>query len=61
MVIVPNELRDEINRYLDRAYVDAPEAAVDREKHYAIMLDYFDKHGALPPSISFRKILGACK
>ena len=48
LVIVPNTLRDAINEKLDRAYVDCPEAAVDRDFHYHRLLEYFDEHGQLP-------------
>lgn len=47
-VIVPNSLRDAINEKLDAAYLECPEAAIDRENHCRAMLEYFDEHGHLP-------------
>ena len=48
MVIVPNSLRDEINAKLDAAYVEFPDAAVDREIHYHELLRLFDENGRIP-------------
>ena len=48
MVIVPDSLHEAINAKLDAAYQEAPEAAVDREAHYAALLNYFNEHGHLP-------------
>lgn len=48
MLIVPDALRNEINRRLDAAYAETPEAEVDREQHYAVLLRYFNDHGVLP-------------
>jgi len=55
-VIVPNELRDAINRQLDEAYDETPAAAVDREAHYAAILAHFDEYGRLPSTISFEPV-----
>ena len=48
IVIVPNELRDAINRALDCALEDCPEAERDRESLYHQLLEYFDEHGSIP-------------
>ena len=48
IIIVPNALSDAINEQLDAAYLSCPGAAIDREQHYQIMLNYFDEHGTLP-------------
>ena len=55
LVIVPNVLRDRINKALDAAYQDCPQAEVDREAHYSALLNYFDEHGNLP-EITFERI-----
>lgn len=56
IVVVPDELRDEINRRLDEAYVVTPEAAIDREMHYQTLLVYFDEHGTFPTNIGFARV-----
>ena len=48
LAIVPNSLRDEINEKIDVVLLECPEAAVDRDHFYQIMLNYFDEHGHLP-------------
>lgn len=48
IVIVPNSLRDAINEKLDAAYLEVPEAAIEREFHYHALLDYFNDYGELP-------------
>ena len=48
IAIVPNVLRDEINKKLDEAYLQIPEAAVDRDHHFRMCLSYFDDNGVLP-------------
>lgn len=48
MVIVPDSLRAAIDAKLDAAYAEVPEAAVDREEHYSVLLGYFYEHGRLP-------------
>lgn len=48
LVIVPNIVADQINEKLFLAYQDCPEAEIDREYHYQLLLEYFDKHGHLP-------------
>jgi hypothetical protein len=55
-VVVPDTLRDAINRQLDEAYEITPGAAVDREAHYAAILQHFDEHGRMPSSISFEPV-----
>ncbi len=47
-VIVPNDLRDAINAKLEVQYALSPNARIDYDIHYAVLLAYFDKHGALP-------------
>lgn len=46
--IVPNVLRDAINKALDDALVECPDAAPDREIFYHKLLKYFNEHGELP-------------
>ena len=46
--IVPNSIRDQINRALDRAIADCPEAAADRDVFYRQLLDVFDETGEVP-------------
>ena len=48
MIIVPNELRDEINAKLDAAIEECPGASKDRDALYNQLLEYFDEHGELP-------------
>lgn len=48
LVIVPNTLADAINKKLDAAYAEIPDAAVDREYHYQALLDHFYEHGVIP-------------
>lgn len=48
MVIVPDSLRDAINKKLDIAFAACPEAAKDREIFYHQLLSYFDEHGVIP-------------
>lgn len=48
IVVVPNSLRDKINEKLDAAYLAVPEAAVDRELHYQVLLNHFYEHGVIP-------------
>ena len=48
IIIVPNAVADEINRKLDAAYVECPEAAVDRDAHYHKLLDVFEDLGFIP-------------
>ena len=47
MVIVPNVLRDAINRAFDAALEECPDAAPDRDLFYAQLLTYFNEHGAM--------------
>lgn len=48
LVIVPNCLRDEINKAIDAALVDHPDAAADREMFFDTLLSYFNEHGHIP-------------
>ena len=48
IVIVPNDLRDAINAHLDAAIAKAPEAEIDREYFYSVLLNFFDENGYLP-------------
>lgn len=48
IVIVPDVLRDAINKKLDEAYKVIPDAEKEREIHYKVCLEYFDEHGVLP-------------
>ena len=57
LVIVPDSLRKEINRALDKAYRLAPEAECDRETHYMLLLNFFNEHGRIP-DFTFHKAEG---
>ena len=46
--IVPDTLRDAINRALDDAIAECPDAAPDRDRFYGLLLEYFNDHGRLP-------------
>ena len=48
LVVVPDYVRDDINRILDAALVECPEAAGNREVLYGQLLAYFDDNGNLP-------------
>ena len=48
LVIVPNHVRDEINRRLDIEIANSPDAEKDREALYLELLNFFDEHGAIP-------------
>jgi hypothetical protein len=48
LVIVPNALRDQINRRLDELIAAAPGAAADRDYFYIELLNYYDEHGVIP-------------
>ena len=47
-VIVPNALRDEINKKLDAAIAGCPGAEQDRAEIYQQMLVFYDEHGYVP-------------
>ena len=53
--IVPNEVRDAINKKLDDALKEFPEAECEREHLYVQLLDYFDMTGQIPPNIGITK------
>lgn len=48
LVIVPNSLRDAINKKLDEALEACPEAEVDRKGFYNFILSHFNEHGVIP-------------
>lgn len=48
-VIVPNVLSDAINAAIDKALLDCPEAAGEREIFYSQLLGYYNEHGVIPP------------
>ena len=48
LVIVPDSLRDAINKKLDAALAECPDAEKDREHLYGQLLDYFNEHGVIP-------------
>ena len=48
MVIVPNELRDAINKKLDEKSEGLIYPESDRELMYNQLLDYYDNHGVIP-------------
>jgi hypothetical protein len=47
-VIVLNELRDAINEKIDKALVEAPQFAEQRESIFSDLLNYYDQHGVVP-------------
>lgn len=47
-VIVPNFVRDAINRKLDEMIAAEPLAAKDREYLYSQLLAYFSEYGVIP-------------
>lgn len=48
MLVVPNYLRDELNRRLDAEFEKCPDAAKDREHLYGQLLAYVNEHGVIP-------------
>ncbi len=48
LVVVPNYLRDEINRRLDAEIAKEPAAEKDREALYLQLLTYFNEYGMIP-------------
>ena len=56
LVVVPNELRDAINRELDRALKRADaEAQNDREQFFNQILCFYDEHGHIPEISIFKR------
>lgn len=47
-VIVPNYVADAINKALDKAIAEEPNAAKDREELYQQLLNFFDENGYVP-------------
>ena len=58
LVVVPDSLRDAINRKLDAALRELPDAEAERDHLYHQLLDYFYDHGALP-EFTVMKVNGA--
>jgi hypothetical protein len=54
MVIVPDVLRSAIDRKLDAAIAETPDAERDREVLFRQLLSFFDEHGYIP-DFSLRK------
>lgn len=48
IVIVPNVLADAINKRLDIALNECPDAKPDREALYGQLLSFFNEHGYIP-------------
>ncbi len=49
LLIVPDALRHSIDRALDKAYAECPEAPVsERRQHYEELLRFFDDNGYVP-------------
>ena len=46
--IIPNELRDKINKKLDEAIKKVPAAEKNREYLYNSLLTYYNEHGIVP-------------
>ena len=59
LVIVPNSLRDAINRKIDIALKGCPEAEVERDQFYERLLTYFDEYGVIPDFTLQKKGQGA--
>lgn len=47
-LVIPNSLRDEINRRLDEQIALAPDAEADREVLYNQLVHYFNENGVIP-------------
>jgi hypothetical protein len=56
IIIVPNVLRDAINKKLDEVLSEFPEAEKDRELFYHKLLEYFDEHGEIPDFTLTKKV-----
>lgn len=48
IVIVPDWLREAIYAKIDKALIECPDAAVDRELFYQQLLAHFNEHGEIP-------------
>jgi len=48
IVIVPDGLYDAIQKKLDAAIAERPDAERDRDHLYHRLLDYYYEHGAIP-------------
>ncbi len=49
LLIVPDSLRNGINKALNEAYAKCPEAPVEeRELHYQFLINFFDENGYVP-------------
>lgn len=46
--VVHNHISDAINAAIDKALLDLPEAAKDREHFYDVLLAHFNDHGVIP-------------
>lgn len=46
--VVPNYIGDEIDRVLDKALADVPDAIKDRPVLRSQLIDHFAKHGVIP-------------
>ena len=46
--VVPNHLRDELQKRLDAQIVLHPDAEKDRDFLYSQLLEYVNEHGAVP-------------
>lgn len=47
-VIVPESLSQAINAKLDAAFVNAPDAAKDRDEFYRQLVTFFNENGYVP-------------
>lgn len=47
-LVVPNDVHAELNRRLDVAIGDCPDALADREHLYNSLLGFFDEYGYIP-------------
>jgi hypothetical protein len=48
IVVVPNQVRDAINKAIDEKLDGRPISAEEREDVYNALLAYFDDHGCIP-------------
>ena len=55
IVIVPDVLRNTIDKKLDDAIKEVPEAAKDRSELFDQLLNYYDEYGMVPDFTLVRK------
>ena len=55
LVILPNHIAAEIDRRLDEAIAECPGSEVERADLRAVLVGYFNEHGALPEFVIARR------